>query len=372
MSLRKPAASRGNGRTEIFRRYAILILAAGCLTLGRPAAAEDLILLSSTRLVRTAEFNTTLGLYQQALTDSEGLSSRYVEVDSAACQDTYGDHVVDLNNWREVQRVMARIRARTQARYFLILGGRLVVPRPAIPLAIGDGTTENVENDGWYLDFDGDRIVDGDAAIGRFADQGVTFGNPEDFPSSDGLLAALRTAIVVHMRGGFTLDNPIGFKTSEYNTPPFGVGPECTRTAQFLELLATADGIEFYGHGDVTYYKNNDGQLILDPAHLDPQTLQRNHPFICAWGPCNSGRLLDTWDGFPDDYPLPIGFPRDFQLAGACAFIGRTTTHAYYATTPNIFYSELAAGARIGDALFAAMRRAGAAHVLPFVVHRPR
>ena len=335
---------------------AVLLLLAGAGTWGTRAAAEDVILLASTRLARTAEFDATLGLYQQALADSEGLSSRYVEVDSAACQNTYGDRVADLDNWRDVQRVLARIRARSGARYFLILGGRLVVPRPTLPLQTEDGTTEDVESDGWYLDFDGDRIVDGDAAIGRFADQGVAFGNPDVFPSIDGLLAALRTAIVVHLRGGFTLDNPIAFVQGEYETPPFGVGPECAQPAAFMKLLATADGIEFTGHGEINYFKNNDRVLMLDPEHLDAQTLQRNHPFICAWGPCNSARLLETWEGFPEDYPFPIGFPRDFQLSGAAAFIGRTTTHGFYGTTTNVFYDELAAGARIGDALFTAMR----------------
>jgi hypothetical protein len=333
-----------------------LLLVAGGLAWCPWAQAEDVVLLSSTRLARTAEFNTLLGLYQQALTDSEGLSSRYVEVDSAACQNAFGTRAANVDDWREVKRVLARIRERTGARYVLILGGRLVIPRPAIPLAPAPGTVVAVESDGWYLDFNDDRIVDEGISIGRFADQGVAFGNEAAFPRIDSLLASLRTAIVLHLRGGVTLDNPASFMTGAYETPPFGVGPECTQTALFLELLSTADQIDIFGHGEINYFRNNDGMLILDPEHLNPQMLQQNHPMIFAWGPCNSGRLNEMCAGYPPDDPFPIGFPRDFQLAGAAAFIGRTTDAGFYHSTTNLFFEEFKAGARLGDALFTAIR----------------
>ena len=160
------------------------------------------------------------------------------------------------------------------------------------------------------------------------------------------MVAALQTATTLHEAGGCTLDAEVRFTLNDYTTPPYGVCDACTEQAEFFELVSTSDYIFFAGHGGPSGFYNNSHEPIFTIDHMDSVDLQTYHPVVIGYYSCNTGMLLD------DSPSLAYGFLR----AGAAAFIARTTTQGVPNYVADEFPEDLAAGDRIGDALFQAMR----------------
>ena len=125
----------------------------------------DVLLITSTYLQKTPEFLAAVDEYKAVLLETEGLIAEYVEVDSDDCLARFGIKATNPFSWLEVQSVIGQISGLTGAHYIVLLGDQTVVPRPVADTANPGAAAYQspqitIVTDAWYVDFDGDRIVD--------------------------------------------------------------------------------------------------------------------------------------------------------------------------------------------------------------------
>lgn len=298
------------------------------------------ILMITTGLLRTsAELKAALGEYRDAVEATEGLVARYVELDSAECLRDYGVQVTNPADWQEIRETLRVILRTTGASYVMILGGTAVVPRPQVDACCEGESSVTVPSDAWYIDLDGDGIVDEGVSISRL---------PDLSHDSSAVVAGLQTATALHNAGGFTLDAEVRFTMNDCTTPPYGVCETCAQQAEFFDLVSANDLIVFAGHGSPIGIHSNDGAPKFTINFMDSVDLQAHHPVILTYYCCNTGVL------WADEPTLSYEFIR----GGAAAFVARTTTLGVPTHVADTFPEEIKGGARIGDALFTAMREA--------------
>jgi hypothetical protein len=299
----------------------------------------DVLLITTSFLKKDAGLAGAVNQYKNVLEATENLHVGYVELDSEGCLNAYGLKVKDPKDWKEIRVVLGEIIGVTGASHAIILGGELVVPRPVVDACCDEeGNLRSVPSDAWYIDFDGDQIVDEGFAISRF---------PDLSHSSSAVVAGLQTAITLHTAGGFTLDREVRFNMDHYTTPPYGVCAACTEMKEFSRLMSTSDYIHFAGHGDKTSIYSDAGYTLkFSIDYMDLVDLQTHHPVIVAYTPCYAGGL------FPDSSTLSY----EFMKAGAATYVARTTSLGAPNQVVSDFPRDIDGGMRIGDALFQAMR----------------
>lgn len=305
----------------------------------------DLLIITTSDLVKTPDFEDTVNQYVSVLAATEGLSAVYIELDSDECFDTYGVKVTGewdyWTYWPEIRDVLQEIVGITQSSYIMILGGPLVIPRPVDYACCYDQFNDlGVPSDAWYVDFDNDQIVDEGLSIGRLPD--ISY-------DSSAVVAGLQTAIELHNAGGYTLDSEVVFSMYGYTTPPYGAC--CTEREAFFDLMETSDYIQFAGHGspeEIINYLNSHRKISISDMEDEDLDLQSIHPVIVAYGPCSAGRI------YVNDPTLSY----EFLNRGAAAYIARTTTQGVPTYVVDNFPGAIEGGTRIGPALFQAMRQA--------------
>jgi hypothetical protein len=304
-----------------------------------PRIPPNVLMVTTSLLQKTPEFEAAVNEYQSVLFATEILTASYIELDSDECLDTYGVKADDPENWEEIQDVLEVIVSATDALYVMILGGPAVVPRPALLMPADEegSPPSGVPSDAWYVDFNGDQIVDEGLSISRL---------PGGLYSSRGVIDALQTAIKLHNAGGYTLDAEARFTADGYTTPPYGVCDDCTMREEFFDLMSTSDYIVFAGHGNPTGIFSNSFEPKITIDHMDSIDLDTNNPVIITYNACRVGVL----------YPNSPTLSHEFMRAGAAAFVGRTTTRGIPAYVGSHFPDEIEGGMRIGDALFQVMR----------------
>ncbi len=302
----------------------------------------DLLIITTSAIVKTPDFEDTVNQYLSVLAATDGLSAAYIELDSDECFDTYGVKVTGewdyFTYWPEIRDVLQEIIGITHSSYIMILGGPLVIPRPVDDACCYDQDNDlGVPSDAWYVDFDNDQIVDEGLSIGRLPD--VSY-------DSSAVVSGLQTAIELHTAGGYTLGSEAVFSMYGYTTPPYGAC--CTESEAFFTLMSTSDYIRFAGHGSPEEIESNSFQLKISISEMDSIDLQSNHPVIVAYSPCYAGTIYNN--GSTLAY--------EFMKRGAAAYLARTTTYGIPAYVGDNFPSAIEGGMRIGPALFQSMRQA--------------
>ncbi len=106
----------------------------------------DVLLVTSTRIETNTQFDDAIAEYISVLADTEGLTAEYVELDSDECLARFGIKVANPMLWTEVRSVIKTIADANGVRYFLLLGGQLVVPRPLWDVTFQPGASEPTES----------------------------------------------------------------------------------------------------------------------------------------------------------------------------------------------------------------------------------
>ncbi len=334
------------------RKSHIALLVAGALVFLfaglTESRAEDVLLVTSNRLETNEEFDRTVEEYIAVLEETEDLTAGYYVMEFQE-SDRYGYPIPDGGRMRDdLQDLIDR----TGASYIIILGGDKVFPR------LGEGRfysynsprtgeliTDTVWSDAWYIDFDGDDIIEPGLAIGRLPD--VNF-------ESDAVIAGLRTAIELHEAGGYRLYAKF---LPGCPAPPFGDDPLCPwwGTQELCRLMSTSSYIFLGGHGWPTSLATNEhvGILTLRRGTLEDIDLETHHPVIVSILPCYTGNIWHTPGNSVAEGPT---FASEFIARGAAAFVGRTTSNGIRNHIADNFRPALEEGERIGDALFRLMR----------------
>jgi|GEM_PF-5323348 len=313
----------------------------------------DLLLVTSPLIRKVPEFDAAVEEYITALSMYGGMTAQYAEIEVESYTN-FGERLADQNDWESVRIQLERLVMSTGARYILILGGPLVVPRPFMEMDCID-LSGMVRSDALYVDFNRDGIVDGDVAISRIPDVAV---------NSSIVVTGLRTASALHQQGGFTMDNPVDFSSSEetpsgrepYHTPPYGDCDECD-FALFTEVIESSDYITFWGHGFPNYLQDFEGTYIIDILSPRGNTFEyldmsRRHPVVLAWGPCKTGSLCQ--DGSFHRRTIATEMIR----VGAGLYIGRTESYGTNRFFRDNFITDIESGSRCGEALFRGMHEA--------------
>jgi hypothetical protein len=299
----------------------------------------DVLMISTSLLQKDPDWLETLNAYKSGLEVTENLCAEFVEVDSEECFIAYGIKVNDPRSWEEIRDVIESLVEATQASYIMLLGGVAVIPRPSVEILCLDDEPITVPSDGWYVDLDGDQIVDEGLSIGRLPDLGYR---------SAAVTAYLQTAAALHNDGGVSLDAEVWFSPGNYETPPYGVCDACALEQQFYDLMSTSNYIFFTGHGTSTGFYNNDSEPIFTIDYMNSINLQTLHPVIIGYYSCHTGVLQRR---------TPT-LSYAFLKAGAAAFLGRTTVEGVPNTVAEAFPANIEEGMCIGPALFGAMRDA--------------
>jgi hypothetical protein len=297
----------------------------------------DVLMISTSLLQKDPDWLETLNEYKSVLEVTENLCAEYVEVDSEECLAAYGVKADDPGNWEEIQYVIESIVGTTQASYIMLLGGVSVIPRPSVDILCSIEDPVTVPSDGWYMDFDGDQIVDQGLSIGRLPDIGY---------QSSAVTAYLQTATTLHNDGGLSLDTDVWFTPYDYSTPLYGVCNACTLKEEFYDLMSTRHYIFFTGHGSPTGFYNNFLEPIFTIDYMDSINLKTHHPVIIGYYSCRTGVL--TRESPTLSY--------EFLKAGAAAFLARTTEQGVPSNVAGTFPATIDEGMRIGPALYGAMR----------------
>ncbi|MDY6954157.1 MAG: hypothetical protein SWE60_21840, partial [Thermodesulfobacteriota bacterium] len=236
------------------RMMAMVAAAVAWTLVGLTAAyGEDVVLVTTWRLERDAAFFSAVDDYISVVEATEGLEAGYYELDFLEYENEWG---YTIRRWDTFRDELETLLDDTGASYIIVLGGPLVVPRPApdMPRIRDDcwdeaGGPAPLQSDAFYIDFDGDDIVEPGLSIGRLADVGY---------ASSGVVEGLRTAISLHERGGFDLSNMTRFMhhtiEGAHTTPPFGDDTECPwwGRQELVRLMSTSGYIRIEGHGSPT------------------------------------------------------------------------------------------------------------------------
>jgi hypothetical protein len=362
IEVRAPYTRRVPGRGGIVREITIDCEKSKVVDIDLSARPTVVLLVTTSLLSRTDELDEAVSRYAEVVSRKDGLSASFTVLDSEDCQSRYAVQLNDPGDWEEVREVLHTIVQQTGPCYILLLGGPAVLPVPAVVSV--QGSFWYLPSDGWYIDFNGDGIVDEGFAISRLADISA---------DSSAVDAGLQTASVIHEAGGFGMipemrlstqcwyPPPIGLGDACaddaptcgrcYATPPYGVCEGCERRAEMFDLLSGSDYIFFMGHGSPESFSTNEHVAIFNLENVADVDLQANHPLINGYVSCNTGQLYDN-------HP---SFATEFLRAGAAAFIARTTeegTPSYFTERFEAYLKgESASGRyRAADALSELMR----------------
>jgi len=361
--LKAPYTKRVRGAGGILREVTISSERSRTVNISLSARPSVVLLATTSLLSSTAELEEAVGRYSEVISRREGLSASFVVLDSEECLESFGLRVDDPANWLEIRNVLAAISEHTGPCYIILLGGPDVVPMPEM-VSMGTGFWY-LPSDGWYIDFDGDGVVDEGFSISRMADVSV---------QSSAVAAALSTAADVHQAGGFGIypetrlstqcwyPEPVGLGEacregdaicgSCYATPPYGICDECDRKEELFRRLSESDYIFFMGHGSPQSFATNDMIPKFNLDNLSEVDLSSNHPVILAYVSCDTAQLRS-------DRPT---FATELLRAGAVAYVGRTQEEG----TPAVFTESFeiylkgkspSGSYRIGDALSELLRQ---------------
>jgi hypothetical protein len=361
VEVKAPYTKRVRGAGGIVREITITSERSKVVDINMRARPTTVLLVTTSLLPRTAELDEAVSRYTEVVSRKDGLSARFILLDSEDCRAAYGARLSDPASWEEIRSVLCSIKDQTGPCYIILLGGPAVLPVPQM-VTIG-GSPWYLPADGWYIDFDENGVVDEGFAISRMAD--VSAG-------SSAIAAALQSASDLHEAGGFGMipemllstrcwaaapaglgdacrdDAPTCGKC--YATPPYGVCDVCDRRAEMFDLMSRSDYIFIMGHGSPVSFATNELLPIFKLENVADVDLS-GHPLISGWVSCNTGQLYS-------DRP---SFATEFLRAGAAAFLARTTdqgTPAYFGEKfePYIKGESPSGRYRLGDALNELMR----------------
>ncbi|HUS74643.1 MAG TPA: carboxypeptidase regulatory-like domain-containing protein [Methanothrix sp.] len=362
VEVRAPYTKRVGGAGGIVREITISDERSRVVDINMNARPTTVLLVTTSLLSTTPQLDGAFSRYAEVVSRKDGLSARYVVLDSEECRAQYGARLGDSHTWREIRDVLSIITGRTGPCYIILLGGPSVVPVPTVVNI--DGRPWYLPADGWYIDFDGNGVVDEGFAISRM---------PDISTASSAIVSALDSASDIHEAGGFGMvpemrlstqcwyPPPVGLGDACrddapicgrcYATPPYGVCDDCDRRAEMFSSISASDYIFFMGHGSPQSFSTNEMLAIFRVENVEDVDLQSHHPLISGFVSCNTGEL----------YNDQASFATEFLRAGAAAFIARTTEEG----TPNYFAEKfepyLKGGSpsgryRVGDALSELMR----------------
>gem|GEM_PF-1057834 len=362
LEVKAPYTKRVRGAGGIIREITITSERSKVVDIDLSLRPTAVLLVTTTLLSRTEELDDAVSRYAEVVRRKDGLAADYVVLDSEDCRSRFGVRLGDPGDWEEIRGVLQAITGRTGPCYIILLGGSAVLPVPAVVSM--DGSFWYLPSDGWYIDFNGDGIVDEGFAVSRL---------PDTSTDCAAVIAGLQTASDIHEAGGFGMipemrlstqcwyPPPIGLGDACaddapicglcYATPPYGVCEECDKSAELFDLISESDYIFFMGHGSPTSFSTNDRVDIFNLENVADVDLQDKHPLINGYVSCNTGLLYDDRGSFATE----------FLRAGAAAFIARTTDKG----TPNYFAdhfeaylkgSSASGRYRAGDALSELMR----------------
>jgi hypothetical protein len=362
VEVRAPYTKRVRGAGGIFREITISNEKSKVVDINMKARPTTVLLVTTSLLSTTAELDEAVSRYTEVVSRKDGLSTRYIVLDSEECRAAYGVRLGDPGNWEEIRDLLHTITDETGPCYIILLGGTAVVPMPDV-VNMG-GSPWYLPADGWYIDFDGNGVVDEGFAVSRM---------PDIATDSSAIVSALETASEIHEAGGFGMIPEMLLSTrcwaappaglgdacrddaptcgQCYATPPYGVCDECDRRAEMFSLMSDSDYIFIMGHGSPVSFSTNEGLPIFNLENVADVDLRSNHPIISGWVSCNTGQLYN-------DRP---SFATEFLRAGAAAFLARTTdqgTPVYFAEKfePYLKGDCPSGRYRLGDALSELMR----------------
>ena len=362
VEVRAPYTKRVRGAGGIFREITISNEKSKVVDINMNARPTTVLLVTTSLMSTTAELGEAVSRYTEVVSRRDGLSARYIVLDSEDCQAQYGVRLSDTHNWEEIRDVLRTITDEIGPCYIILLGGPSVLPMPQV-VNIG-GSPWYLPADGWYIDFDGNGVVDEGFAVSRM---------PDIATDSSAVYGALESASDIHEAGGFGMipemllstqcwyPAPIGLGDACrddaptcgrcYATPPYGVCDDCDRSDELFNLISASDYIFIMGHGSPESFSTNERLPIFNLENVADVDLQSNHPLISGYVSCNTGQL---YDGSPS-------FATEFLRAGAAAFLARTTdrgTPSYFAEKfePYLKGDSPSGRYRLGDALSELMR----------------
>lgn len=362
VEVRAPYIRRVRGAGGIIREITVSDERSRVVDINMNARPTDILLVTTSLLSTTPQFDEAVSRYAEVVSRKDGLSARYIVLDSEECRAEYGARLGGSHTWGEIRDVLSTITGRTGPCYIILLGGPSVVPMPQVANIGGDFWY--LPADGWYIDFDGNGVVDEGFAISRM---------PDISTDSSAIVSALDTASDIHEAGGFGMipemrlstqcwyPPPLGLGDACrddaptcgkcYATPPYGVCDDCDRRAGMFSSISASDYIFFMGHGSPQSFSTNEGLAIFRVENVEDVDLQSHHPIISGYFSCNTGQL----------YADRPSFATEFLRAGATAFIARTTeegTPVYFADKfePYLKGESPSGCYRVGDALNELMR----------------
>ncbi len=361
VEVRAPYTKRVGGAGGIVREITITNERSKAVDINMNARTTTVLLVTTSLLSTNAELEEAVARYAEVVSRKDGLSASYIVLDSADCRAAYGVRLSDPHSWEEIRNVLQAITDETGPCYIILLGGPSVLPVPQVVNV--DAGPWYLPADGWYIDFDGNGVVDGGFAVSRM---------PDINSDSSAVAAALESASDIHEAGGFGMipemllstrcwyAPPIGLGDACrddaptcgrcYATPPYGVCDECDRRAELFNLMSASDYIFIMGHGSPLSFSTNERLPIFNLENVADVDLS-GHPLISGWVSCNTGQLYN-------DRP---SFATEFLRAGAAAFLARTTdrgTPVYFADKfESYLKGDNPSGRyRLGDALNELMR----------------
>ncbi|MCK9566799.1 MAG: carboxypeptidase regulatory-like domain-containing protein [Methanothrix sp.] len=362
VEVRAPYTKRVPGAGGIFREVTITNEKSKVVDINMNARPTTVLLVTTSLLSTTAELDEAVSRYTEVVSRKDGLSARYIVLDSDECRAAYGVRLGESPNWEEIRDVLQAITDETGPCYIILLGGPMVVPMPDV-VNVG-GSPWYLPADGWYIDFDGNGVVDEGFAVSRM---------PDINSDSSAVAAAMESASDIHEAGGFGMipemllstrcwaAPPIGLGDACrddaptcgrcYATPPYGVCDECDRSDELFNLMSDSDYIFIMGHGSPVSFSTNEHLPIFNLENVADVDLQSNHPIISGYFSCNTGQLYDNRPSLATE----------FLRAGAGAFLARTTdqgTPAFFAEKfePYLKGDNPSGRYRVGDALSELMR----------------
>ena len=330
-------------------------------TLNIDESTIDVLLVATEALETSPEFFDKVNEYIDTMADTEGLTTAYLELDSAVARDELDIYLADneYTDWLLVKDAIERVVDEKNIEYLILLGGEEVVPMPVMD-NVPNGTydeenpiVDSVDGDSWYLDFNNDWLPDDGLVISRIADYGT---------GTTVILDYLDTAIKLHNLGGITMDSP-AMLTGEgycerydegihgcYELPPYCVDsdPDCGCIEESMyDLLSSSDIIRFSGHGSRFGFVSEEGCLQFQVSKMENVNFNTHNPFVIGFYSCVTGIIFQTQQTNATE----------FLRSGASIFAGRTETLGLYQYfVDNFPEASMANRESVGQAFFDSIR----------------
>ena len=216
VEVRAPYTKRVPGAGGIFREVTITNEKSKVVDINMNARPTTVLLVTTSLLSTNAELDEAVSRYTEVVSRKDGLLARYIVLDSEECRAAYGARLGDSQSWEEIRDVLHTITDETGPCYIILLGGTAVLPMPDV-INMG-GSPWYLPADGWYIDFDGNGVVDEGFAISRM---------PDIAADSSAVAAAMESASDIHEAGGFGMIPEKLLSTKSWAAPPIGLGDAC-------------------------------------------------------------------------------------------------------------------------------------------------